>query len=224
VARLAGFAHLFAARTWNDPDDSDCWFPYCKWVLMDRCPDSGVGDNPCIQVGSQEGQDMVNALYSDATDRAHLLVDLADWYFIPPPSLIPCGEVIRWRNTYCADPLTALDFERDLVVRVLGVESDWTQFFWNLTRGADAWTVSQFFALQRAACAERICAPGEPWSAECEPQKCYATHEHSFGAWELYEQLIASPPATMGLTDLQWRMLDDTGDEYGVSMDLSPLP
>lgn len=101
---------------------------------------------------------------------------------------------------------------------------------WQLDRRAThAWTPTQFLALQRAACAQRICSAVE-WSPECEPQLCVGrvsvtgdntaiTNE----AWRVYDELAtAGRPESAPVTPEQWDRLVLLGDIYGVSTDLRP--
>jgi len=129
--------------------------------------------------------------------------------------LIRCGDPTRWRNHYCVEDVTGVPLVTTPDVAEMGVEMDWMQFNWSLTRGQDAWKISDFFALQRAACNNRLCE----W-----------TDEHSLRAWVKYEELTSlaqsdpgSLPAELqAMTLFQWNLLRDMGREHGVSTDLAP--
>ncbi len=106
-------------------------------------------------------------------DRNRLLTELAGWYFVIGPARIDCAVASKWRNRYCASAVSAsLGPNALATVEYMGTELDWLQFFWGLTRGEEAWTTAQFFALQRAACAQDICSRTEPWRPDCAPQRC----------------------------------------------------
>jgi hypothetical protein len=76
---------------------------------------------------------------------------------------------------------------------LLGAEADWMPFFWNLTREDNAWSLGQFFALQRAACGGRLCVHTDNISAE---------------AWVEYEALFARLAPEVGVTADQWNKLN----------------
>ena len=86
------------------------------------------------------------------------------------------------------------------------------QFLWALTREKDAWKISQYFALQRAACGGRF---------------CLAADGHSLHAWKRYEELRANPTGellpseTNGITGEQWLRFTNQGKEHGVGLDLT---
>ena len=85
-----------------------------------------------------------------------------------------------------------------------------------------SWTPTEFLALQRAACAERICSRTEPWSSECEPQRCNGGVIGA-EAWRLYDELAtAGRPESVAVTRDQWLRILDLGREYGVSTNLEP--
>jgi hypothetical protein len=224
-----GFGHFFANRIWNDPalPGGQCWFPYAKSTYMPTCPTSGVGlQNTCIQLGSPEGQAKVNQIYVDkpdagldyTVDRNHLTNpnELGGWYYVQGPTLMSCSDSTvwrkKWRNNYCSEGIGAGGMDAGHLVSdlsLLGAEADWMPFFWNLTREDNAWTLGQFFALQRAACGDRLCLHTDNISGE---------------AWVEYEALIARLAPEVGVTIDQWNKLNLFGDTYGVSTDLTPSP
>ena len=227
-----GYAHAMAARAFNNPSDpnEDCWFMYVKDVLVPpnedgTCPGGSLDpDHPdCIQVGSPEGDTLVTERYPLADDQSRLRNQLAGWYFVTAPARVRCSEASKWRNHYCASQISAaLAGMTPSAVEYLGTELDWLQFFWGLTRGQDAWTPTQFLALQRAACAQRIC-PAVEWSTECEPQRCTASPAITNEPWRLYDELAtAQRPESAPVTPAQWDLLVLRGDQYGVSTDLQP--
>ncbi|MFC1643319.1 hypothetical protein ACFL5O_11665, partial [Myxococcota bacterium] len=166
-----------------------------------------------------QGQALVNERYPYANDRNRLLSELAGRYFVLAPARIQCSQASKWRNNHCATEVSAaLAGSPPASVQYLGTELDWLQFYWGLTRGPDAWTPTQFLAVQRAACAQRICSDDETWSVECEPQRCTGGNDITMEAWRLYEELAAAGrPETVPLTPQQWFELDRKGDTYGVS-------
>ena len=191
---------------------------------MPTCPTSGVGpQNTCIQLGSPEGQAKVNQIYVDnpdagldyTVDRNHLTNpnELGGWYYIQGPTLMSCSDITvwrkKWRNNYCAEDLQGVPPNTVPDIAWHGAEADWMPFFWNLTREDSAWTLGQFFALQQAACGDRLCLHTDNISGE---------------AWVEYEALIASRAPEVGVTQPQWDKLDLFGDTYGVSTDLTASP
>jgi hypothetical protein len=218
-ASSEGFANFFSNRLWNNPKDTsgDCWMPYAKDGLMPECPTKPDGTAPtrCVQVSSPEGQQKVRQLYTDPVDQQHLIADRGTWYFVEGPVLIRCADSTRWRNHYCAQDVTGVPLVTTPDVAEMGVEMDWMQFDWSLTRGQDAWKISDFFALQRAACGNRLCQ-GED--------------EHSLHAWRMYQTLASQaqsdpsnlPAELKELSDNQWQTLTNAGDNHGVSTKLTP--
>jgi hypothetical protein len=192
---------------------------------MPTCPTSGVGlQNTCIQLGSQAGIGKVKQIYVDepdagdggknyVVDRNRLTNDLGAWYYIQGPTLMSCSDITvwrkKWRNNYCAEDLQGVPPNTVPDIAWHGAEADWMPFFWNLTREDNAWTLGQFFALQRAACGDRLCLHTDNISGE---------------AWVEYEALFASRAPAVGVNDDQWRKLNDFGNIYGVSTDLTPSP
>jgi len=52
--------------------------------------------------------------------------------------LIRCGDPTRWRNHYCVEDVTGVPLVTTPDVAEMGVEIDWMQFNWSLTRGQDS--------------------------------------------------------------------------------------
>ena len=178
-----------------------------------------IRQGPARAQRSEHGRSWVGAQARGAAPT-----ELAGWYFVIGPARIDCAMASKWRNRYCASAVSAaLSPSRSpATVEYLGTELDWLQFFWGLTRGDDAWTPAQFLALQRAACAQRICSAVE-WSPDCAPQRCVGSDGITFEAWGLYAELAeAGRPETVAVTAEQWNRLRERGNEYGVSTDLQP--
>ena len=105
AAQAEGFAHYFAAQTWNNLQEPDCTFTYYKQFLDTTCR---VAESDC-------------ALHPDWINNG-LIVN-------SPPVPVSCIEPQKWRNRQCLSGM----FGPNEVPTDLSVEMDWMGFYYKLT-------------------------------------------------------------------------------------------
>ena len=131
---VEGFAHFFAAKTFNWQSESNCTFPYYKeFVTAD------------------------NIVHS-------------------PPYAIDCDAQTQWMQSYCVQSGD-------------GVEMDWMQFFWSLTRpAAGATTIPDLDDIYFRACNNAECDGSKEVDYE---DVRTAAQGHFQGSLQKYDYFVA---------------------------------
>ncbi|MBN2802350.1 MAG: hypothetical protein JXR91_04575, partial [Deltaproteobacteria bacterium] len=159
------FAHFYAAISWNEQSENDCWFSFVKWMYTPDCPAGNICHDAKLVIADTD-----TSVLSKLNDFPEQPDTDSDWQMVEAPVNVSCDlganqiKWQKWRNRYCTSDGIDLDSDGDIEyvvgdadnnmivdyvtsddMRSMGVEMDWMRFFWEINTKGDSderWSVA----------------------------------------------------------------------------------